>query len=81
MEKKLLELLQLANTLNQQQNNVYAQITYHADDNKILEIYIRSKQDFTFIEKCEIMLKNAPISKLNDILKLFKRYIGGVYSE
>lgn len=77
MEKYLLKLFQLADTLNKKQNKVYAQITYHADDTKILEISIRSKLDFTFIERCQIQLKNDPQVKLKLINDLFDTYVRG----
>ena len=45
MEGSLLKVLKLADTLNEKQSKVYAQIRYTADDRKELEISIRSKED------------------------------------
>ena len=71
MEKYLLELLKLADSLNDKQEKVYTQITYYADENKTLEIFIRSKKDFSSIEKYQIQLKQNPQNKLKLITQLF----------
>lgn len=81
MEEYLLKLIQLADALNDNQKKVYAQITYYADDNKTLEIVIRSKKDFVHIEKCQIQLKHAPSTKLKIITDLFNTYVGGDKNE
>lgn len=81
MEKYLLKLLKLADSLNENQEKVYAQITYYADDNKTLEISIRSKQDYKYIEKCQIQLKQEPHIKLKMITDLFNSYVGGEANE
>ena len=81
MEKYLLQLLKLADSLNEKQEKVYSQITYYADDNKTLEIVIRSKKDFAHIEKCQIQLKHAPSTKLKIITDLFNTYVGGDTNE
>jgi len=52
MEEKLLKLFKLADSLNEKQDRVYAQIEYIADNSKKLEISIRSKKDFSFVERC-----------------------------
>lgn len=77
MEKDLLSLFQLADELNEKQDKIYAEITYSANDSKKLEISIRSKKDFTTVEKCEIYLKNNSSIKLDKMIKLFKVYISG----
>lgn len=81
MEEKLLKILTLANLLNQKQDKVYAQITYEADENKRLEIAIKSKKDYTFIEKCEIKLSRNPLVKWDNIIKLLESYVGGANDE
>lgn len=81
MEEKLLKILTLANLLNQKQDKVYAQITYEADESKRLEIAIRSKKDYTFIEKCEIKLSRNPSVKWDSIIKLLESYVGGANDE
>ena len=53
MEEKFLKLIKLADELNEKQNRVYAEIHYTADNNKKLEIAIRSKEDFSYIENCD----------------------------
>lgn len=81
MEEKLLKLFKLADELNEKQDKVYAQIEYCADDSKKLEIAIRSKNDFSFVEKCEIHLTNNSIIKWNNIIEIFTSYVGGVSHE
>ena len=81
MEKYLLELFKLADTLNERKNKIYAQITYFADDSKTLEIYIRSKADHSHIEKCQIQLKHCPQTKIKMITNLFNTYVGGEVNE
>ena len=87
MEEKLLELLKFANKLNEKQDKVYVQITYYANDvgragtgmshndMKTLEIAVRSKKDFSFVEKCEMQLKGNYDIKCNNIMKLLESYI------
>lgn len=79
MEEKLLEILKLANQLNEKQERVYAQISYSANKDKKLESIIISKNDYSYVERCSVMLFNRPISKLNAIIKLLKEYVGGIY--
>ena len=81
MEEKLLELFRLANELNDNQDKVYAQIDYYADNNKKLTISIISKNTYNYIDKCSVMLVQDSISKLDAILKLFEKYIGGSSNE
>lgn len=81
MEEYLLKLIQLADALNDNQEKVYAQITYYADEKKTLEILVRSKKDFSYIEKCQIQLKYQPENKLKIISELFDSYVGGGFDE
>ena len=71
MEEKLLELFKVADTLNEKQENVFAEIAYRADNSKKLEISIRK----------EIMLVNNSVSKLDAIIKIFNDYTGGASNE
>lgn len=81
MEEKLVKLFKLANTLNDRQDNVYAQIQYIANKNKVLEISIRSKKNFSFIQQCRFEFKEETIIRLDDVITLFESYIGGVCNE
>lgn len=81
MEQKLLKLLKLADTLDEKQDKLYAQIEYYADHTKKLEISIRKKENFSYVEKCSVMLTNNPISKLDAIIKILEEYIGGACNE
>ena len=81
MEEKLLELFKLADYLNEKQDTLFAEIEYSANDRKKLIISIRSKDDFKYIEKCEMELANNPLLNWNNIVSLFKSYIGGVLNE
>lgn len=80
MEEKLLELFKLADSLNEKQNEYYAQIKYTANNHKRLEITIVSRNQLAFVERFEISLNNFLI-KCDDIIELFKKYIGGVANE
>lgn len=81
MEEKLLELLKMANTLDEKQDKLYAQVEYCADRTRKLEISIRKKEDYSYVEKCSVMLLNNPIQKLDAIIDIFNQYIGGVSNE
>jgi hypothetical protein len=81
MEEKFLKLFELANILNESQSNIFAEIKYVANDSKKIEIYIRKKDDFSYIEKCEIMLVTNPIAKLDAIIDIFTTYIKGTANE
>lgn len=77
MEEKLLKIFELADLLYTKQDKVYAEIEYIADSRKKLEISIRSKKDFSFVEKCEIQLANNPLLRWDNIIKLFENYVNG----
>lgn len=81
MADKLIKLLELADTLNNKQDYVYAEIKYSSHNEKTLEIAIRSKKDFSYLEKCEIRVPKNGILKLNSIITLFQNYIGGLDNE
>ena len=61
MEKHLLKLIQLADELNLKQDKVFAEIHYSGDDSKKLEIHIRSKKDYKYVEKVEMQRKQESI--------------------
>lgn len=81
MENKLLRILQIADELNNKQDKVFAEIEYTADSKKKLQILIRSKEDFSYIEKCEIYLANNALIKWDNIIELFEKYVGGAENE
>ena len=81
MEQNLLKVFKLADMLNEKQSKVFAEIEYTADYRKRLQITIRSKETFKYIEKCDIELANNPLLNWNSIIKLFEEYIGGVSNE
>lgn len=81
MEENLLKIFKLADMLNKKQSKVYAEIEYTADDKKKLQISIRAKDTYRYIEKYEMQLVNNPLLKWNNIIELFKSYIGGVNDE
>lgn len=81
MENKLLRILQIADELNSKQDKVFAEIEYTADNKKKLQISIRSKEDFSYIEKCEIYLANNALIKWDNIIELFEKYVGGADNE
>lgn len=75
MEEKLLELIKLSDLLNEKQKNIYTQIIYNASEYKKLELIIRSKKDFSYIQKYEFYLSQESSIKWDDIIELFKNYI------
>lgn len=81
MEQKLLKVFKLADKLNTKQNKVYAEINYSANDSQKLEIIIRSKKDYAYIEKCEITITENSEIKLDNIITLFETFVGGVSYE
>lgn len=81
MENKLLKIIQLADELNERQDRVYAEIEYKADKSKTLVISIRSKKDFSYVEKCEVQLNAFSMIKWDNAISLFETFIGGVVNE
>ncbi len=81
MEEKLLKIIKLADTLNEKQNKVYAEINYTADNSKKLEISIRSKKDYSYIEKCEVQLNVFSVIEWDNVITLFETFVGGVINE
>lgn len=81
MEEKLLKLFKLADSLNEKQNKLFADIEYYANDRKRLIISIRAKETYKYIERCEIELTNNDPIKWNNIISLFENYIGGSTNE
>ena len=69
MEQKLLKVFQLA------------EINYTANDSQKLEISIRRKKDFSYIEKCEICIQENSEIRWDNIITLFETFIGGVKDE
>lgn len=81
MEENLLRIIKLADSLNEKQDKVYAQIIYTADSNKTLEIIIRSKKDFSYVERCQFRLYQNPLVKWDNFIEMFESYVGGVINE
>lgn len=81
MKEKFLKLIKLADELNTSQDKVYAEIYYTADNNKKLEIAIRSKEDFSYIEKCEVQLNAFSMIKWDNVITLFEAFVGGAVNE
>lgn len=81
MEKSFLKLIQLADELNEKQDKVYAEIEYKADNSKKLIISIRSKRDFSYVEKCEVQLNAFSMIEWDNVITLFETFVGGVVNE
>jgi len=81
MEKNFLKLIKLADELNEKQDRVYAEIDYTADNTKKLTISIRSKKDFTYIEKCEVQLNAFSMIEWENVITLFETFVGGAVNE
>ena len=81
MEEKLLKVFKLADKLNNKQSKIYAEINYTANDKQKLEISIRRKKDFSYVEKCEICIRDNSEEKWDNIVTLFETFIRGVKNE
>lgn len=81
MEEKLLKVFKLADKLNTKQSKIYAEINYIANDYQKLEISIRRKKDYSYIEKCEICIRDNSEVKWDNIITLFETFVGGVKDE
>lgn len=81
MEQKLLKVFRLAEKLNNKQSKIYAEIHYTANDSYKLEIIIRSKKDFSYLEKCEIQITDNSEIKWDNVITLFDTFIGGIRNE
>lgn len=81
MKDKLLKIIKLADELNEKQDKVYAEIEYVANDSKKLVISIRSKKDFSYIEKCEVQLNAFSMIEWDNVIILFETFVGGVVNE
>ena len=81
MEEKLLKVFKLADRLNNKNSNIYAEIHYEANDGHKLQICIRRKKDYSYIERCEICITENSEEKCNNIITLFDTFVGGVNDE
>jgi len=81
MENKLLEIIKLVDTLDEKQDKVYAQITYSSNKEKVLEIAIRSKKDFSFIKSYKFDVDSKFLVNWDLIIESFKSFVGGVEIE
>lgn len=81
MKDKLLKIIKLADELNEKQDKVYAEIEYVANDSKKLVISIRSKKDFSYIEKCEVQLNAFSMIEWDNVITLFETFVGSVVNE
>ena len=81
MKDKLLKIIKLADELNEKQDKVYAEIEYVANDSKKLVISIRSKKDFSYIEKCEVQLNAFSMIEWDNVITLFETFVGGDVNE
>lgn len=81
MEKNFLKLIKLADELNEKQDRVFAEIEYTADNSKKLKISIRSKKDFSYIEKCEVQLNAFSMVEWENVITLFETFVGGAVNE
>ena len=81
MEESLLKIIKLADELNEKQDKVYADIEYKADNTKKLIISIRSKKDYSYIEKFEVILNASAMVEWESVESLFENYVKGASNE
>lgn len=77
MEKHLLKLIKLADELNEKQDKVFTEIHYCGDDSKKLEICIRMKKKYKYVEKIELQLRQSSIINWENAVHLFENYANG----
>lgn len=77
MEKHLLKLIKLADEINEKQDKVFAEIHYSGDDGKKLEICIRTKKEYKYVEKVEMQLKQGSLINWENAVHLFENYVNG----
>lgn len=77
MEEHFLKIIKLADELNKKQDKVFAEIHYRGDDSKKLEICIRTKKEYKYVEKVEMQLKQGPLINWESIVHLFEMYVNG----
>ena len=75
MKDKLLKIIKLADELNEKQDKVYAEIEYVANDSKKLVISIRSKKDFSYIEKCEVQLNAFSMIEWDNVITFYSLHL------
>lgn len=81
MEEKLLKVFKLADKLHNSQNKIYAEVHYSSNNTKTLELIIRNKKDFSYLEKFEINLTENSTIKWDKIITLFETFVGGTLNE
>lgn len=81
MEQKLLKIFKIADKLNTKQSKIYAEIRYSANGPQKLEITIRAKKDYSYVEKCEIYITEQSETKWDNVISLFETFVGGVTNE
>ena len=77
MEEHFLKIIKLADELNKKQDKVFAEIHYRGDDSKKLEICIRTKKEYKYVEKVEMQLKQVSLINWESIVHLFEMYVNG----
>lgn len=77
MEEHFLKIIKLADELNKKQDKVFAEIHYRGDDSKKLEICIRTKKKYKYVEKVEMQLKQGALINWESIVHLFEMYVNG----
>lgn len=81
MEEKLLKIFKLADKLNNKNSKIYAEIHYEANNYQKLQICIRRKKDYSYIEKCEICITENSEENWNKVITLFDTFVGGTINE
>ena len=69
--------MKLADEWKEKQNKVFAEIHYSGDDSKKLEICVRTKEEYKYVEKIEMQLKDSSIIDWDIAVHLFEMYVNG----
>lgn len=81
MDEKILQIIKLANSVNEQNEKLYAHIEYVADNRKKLLISIVDKETFTTVETLRTDLANNPYFNWNTFINTINCYARGDKNE
>ena len=73
MEEKLSKLLLEVNRFSEKSQEHYAEIKFDGDNKKV-EISIRTKQSFDYVETRSITLNFTRIDKIDELIEFLKNY-------
>lgn len=73
MEEKLAKLFIIINEFSDKSEKHYMSLDFSGDDKKI-ELNVRDKKYYEYIQTVTVYLKNADYSKLDELIEFVKNY-------